>query len=267
MCDDKQWEYKTFVSLHTYGNKITGIVLFGIPVFLLFINIRWNLKDLAKRYTKQDLTNTSIYMEEFMLNKNSNAPSKLMYVISGLIFIIGIISFVIVLVTGMSSSVNRFGNQVVVPGTKIIQLEDPGDYEIYFEYRSIVDGRVFETININGLVCKLKNIDSGEYIRLENSKINSNYSVNGREGRSLFSFSVDKAGTYEIDASYESGEGEEAVLVIGKGLGMKLLSTIFKCFAILFVTIAGAVILFVYTYKKRVRLLLKTKWLIESQIC
>ena len=39
MCDDKQWEYKTFVSLHTYGNKITGIILFGIPVFLLLINI------------------------------------------------------------------------------------------------------------------------------------------------------------------------------------------------------------------------------------
>jgi uncharacterized membrane protein len=190
-------------------------------------------------------------MEEFMLNKDSNAPSKLMYVISGLIFVIGIISFVIVLVTGILSSVNSFDNQVIVPGTNSFQLKEPGDYNIYFEYRSVVDGRIFETSNINGLVCKLKNIDSGEYIRLENSKVNSTYSVNGREGRSLFSFSVDKAGTYEIDASYESGDGEEAVLVIGKGFGMKLISTIFICFAILFVSIAGAVILFVRTYKKR----------------
>ncbi len=186
-----------------------------------------------------------------MLNKNSNAPSKLMYVISGLIFIIGIISFVVVLVTGILSSVNSFDNQVLVPGTRNIELKEPGDYNIYFEYRSIVDGRVFETSNINGLVCKLKNIDSGEYIRLENSTVNSSYSVNGREGRSLFSFTIDKAGTYEIDASYESGDGEEAVLAIGKGFGVNLLSTIFICFAILFVTIAGAVILFVYTYKKR----------------
>lgn len=31
--------YKTFASLHTYGNKITGIILFGIPIFLLFINV------------------------------------------------------------------------------------------------------------------------------------------------------------------------------------------------------------------------------------
>jgi CDP-diacylglycerol--glycerol-3-phosphate 3-phosphatidyltransferase len=32
-------KYKTFVSLHTYGNKITGIILFAIPIFLLFINV------------------------------------------------------------------------------------------------------------------------------------------------------------------------------------------------------------------------------------
>ncbi len=32
-------KYKTFASLHTYGNKITGIILFGIPIFLLFINV------------------------------------------------------------------------------------------------------------------------------------------------------------------------------------------------------------------------------------
>ncbi len=32
-------KYKTFTSLHTYGNKVTGVVLFSIPIFLLFINV------------------------------------------------------------------------------------------------------------------------------------------------------------------------------------------------------------------------------------
>lgn len=32
-------KYKTFVSLHTYGNKITGLILFVTPIFLLFINV------------------------------------------------------------------------------------------------------------------------------------------------------------------------------------------------------------------------------------
>jgi CDP-diacylglycerol--glycerol-3-phosphate 3-phosphatidyltransferase len=31
-------KYKTFVILHTYGNKITGIVLFICPIFLPYIN-------------------------------------------------------------------------------------------------------------------------------------------------------------------------------------------------------------------------------------
>lgn len=31
--------YKTFASIHTYGNKITGIVLFIMPILLLYINI------------------------------------------------------------------------------------------------------------------------------------------------------------------------------------------------------------------------------------
>ena len=185
------------------------------------------------------------------MNKDSNRPSKLLYAISGVILIIGIISFVVVLVTGILSSVNSIDNQVVVPGKRTIELKEPGDYNIYFEYKSVIDGRVFETSTINGLVCKLKNTETGEYIKLKNSTSNSRYSVNGREGKSLFSFTIDNAGTYEIDASYESGDGEEAVLAISKGFGMKLLSSIFICFAILFVTIAGAVILFVYTYKRR----------------
>ncbi|KZL91816.1 CDP-alcohol phosphatidyltransferase family protein [Clostridium magnum] len=31
-------KYKTFVSIHTYGNKITGIVLFIFPILLPYIN-------------------------------------------------------------------------------------------------------------------------------------------------------------------------------------------------------------------------------------
>jgi len=31
-------KYKTFAGLHTYGNKITGIVLFIFPILLLYIN-------------------------------------------------------------------------------------------------------------------------------------------------------------------------------------------------------------------------------------
>jgi CDP-diacylglycerol--glycerol-3-phosphate 3-phosphatidyltransferase len=32
-------KYKTFASIHTYGNKITGILLFIFPIFIIFIRI------------------------------------------------------------------------------------------------------------------------------------------------------------------------------------------------------------------------------------
>ncbi len=185
------------------------------------------------------------------MENNSIRQSKLLYAVSGVIFIIGIISFVVVLVTGILSSVSNLDNQVVVPGTRTIELNEPGNYNIYYEYISVVDGRVFETNNINGLVCKLKNTETGEHIILKNSTANATYSVNGREGQSLFSFTIDKAGIYEIDAAYESGEGEEAVLAIGKGFGLVLVRTILICFGIIFVAIGGSIVLFVYTFRKR----------------
>lgn len=180
-------------------------------------------------------------------------PRKSLYAVSGLIFIVGIILFVIVLVTGIISSIDCINTQVVVPGTKKIELKEPGEYSIYFEYRSVIDGKIFDTSNINGLVCKLKNIETGEYVKLKNSSSNSSYSIKGREGRSIFNFTIDKAGIYEIDATYESGEGEEAVLAIGKGFGSTLVRTILVCFGILFLFISGSVILFVYTFNTRKR--------------
>jgi len=32
-------KYKTFASIHTYANKITGIVLFIFPVLMLYIDV------------------------------------------------------------------------------------------------------------------------------------------------------------------------------------------------------------------------------------
>lgn len=184
---------------------------------------------------------------------DSIKPSKSLYAVSGLIFIVGVILFVVVLMTGIISSIECINTQVVIPNSQNIELKEPGEYSIYFEHKSVIDGKIFDTSNINGLVCKLKNIETGEYVKLKNSSSNSSYSIKGREGRSIFNFTIDKAGIYEIDASYESGEGEEAVLAIGKGFGATLVRTILVCFGILFLFISGAIILFVYTLTNRKR--------------
>lgn len=178
-------------------------------------------------------------------------PSKWLYIVSLSIFVIGIVLFCNVLITGIKSSVNTINNQVIVPGTNTVELKEPGKYTIFFEYRSVIDGRVFESESINGLMCTLKKIDSGEFIELKNSSVNSTYSVNGREGKSIFSFNIDEAGNYELDAWYETGNGSESVLVIGKGFGTEIIRTIILCVVILFASIGTSITIFIVTYRKR----------------
>jgi len=178
-------------------------------------------------------------------------PSKIFYGISGAILIIGIILFVIILISGIFSSVDKISNQVIVPGKKIVELKETGKYSIYFEYRSVIDGKVFETNNISGLMCSLKNTSTGEFIKLDNASVNSNYSVAGREGKSIFQFVINETGKYELKAWYEEGEGEEAVLAIGKGFGMVLVRTILLSIGILFVSFGIAITIFIVTLVKR----------------
>lgn len=95
-------------------------------------------------------------------------PSKIFYVVSGVTLLIGIILFVIILISGIFSSIDKISNQVFVPGTKIIELKETGKYSIYFEHRSVIDGKVFETNNISGLICSLRNTETDEIIKLSN---------------------------------------------------------------------------------------------------
>lgn len=178
-------------------------------------------------------------------------PSKIFYVVSGVILVIGIILFVIILISGIFSSVNKINNQVIVPGTKTIELKEAGKYSIFFEYRSVIDGKVFETNNISGLMCTLRNTETDEFIKLDNASVNSTYSVNGREGKSLFEFAINETGKYELKAWYETGDGEEAVLAIGKGFGMALVRTIVTSIGTLFVSFGVSFVIFIVTFIKR----------------
>ena len=66
-------------------------------------------------------------------------PSKIFYGVSVFVFIAGVVLFFVVLLFGILSSFNNVGHQVVVPGSGIIELDEAGNYNIFHEYRSIVD--------------------------------------------------------------------------------------------------------------------------------
>ncbi|KNY29616.1 hypothetical protein [Pseudobacteroides cellulosolvens] len=187
------------------------------------------------------------------MNTEVIRPGKVFYLISGAVFIIGIILFVVLLLTGITSTVNRLDTRIVVPGTNTIELKETGKYSIYFEYRSVLDGKVYETESIVGLMCSLKNTETGESVNLSNSIANSNYSISGRQGKSIFDFDIDKPGKYEFKAWYKSERGEEAVLAIGKGFGGSLVRTILLCIGALIISLGASITIFVVTLVRRNR--------------
>jgi hypothetical protein len=185
------------------------------------------------------------------MKKEVIKPSKIFYGVSGVILVIGVILFVIILISGIFASVDTINNRFIVPGTKSIELKETGKYNIYFEYRSVIDGKIFETNNISGLMCSLRNTETDEFIKLNNSSVNSYYSAAGREGKSIFEFTINETGKYELKAWYETGSGEEAVLAIGKGFGMRLVGTVILSIGILFISFGAAITIFIVTLVKR----------------
>ena len=187
------------------------------------------------------------------METNIIKPSRIFYGVSVFILIIGIVLFAFLLVNGIHSIIDTIDTRFVIPGSEVIELKEPGDYVIFYEYRSVVNGKHYNTAKepSNGLTCSLKDINTGEFIKLS-SPTNYNYSAFGYSGISLYKFSIDKPGKYELQGSYSSG-GEEAVLAIGKGFGVALVRTIILCFVVFFISVMASSIIFTGTFVKRKR--------------
>ncbi|HOB21208.1 MAG TPA: hypothetical protein PKO35_10960 [Candidatus Atribacteria bacterium] len=186
-----------------------------------------------------------------MMEEQRIRPGRIFYVISALILIFGIVLFLYFLITGLETVAKTMDDRLVVPGAKVFELEEQGRYTIYWEYRTTYEGRVYDTKSIDGLVCVLKSIDTGEHVTLDSLSLSSTYSLNDREGKGIFVFQIDAPGEYELSCWYEFEEGEEAVLVVGKGFIPALLKTILLSLVSFFGGIGLGIVVFVFTLVKR----------------
>jgi hypothetical protein len=178
-------------------------------------------------------------------------PSKVFYGISAVVLVAGIILFAVSLVTGITSAIHNINTRVVVPGVSDIELNQAGKYKIYFEKKSVLDGKVYHTDDIDGLTIRLTNSNTGNPVELNNPSVSSNYSLGGREGTCIFEFEINEPGTYLMETNYDSGTGKEAVIAIGKDFNRKLIISILLSILILFLSIPGSLVIFIITYLKR----------------
>jgi hypothetical protein len=185
------------------------------------------------------------------MDKQPLKPSRWYYGLAVLVFVVGAVFFVRILYKNLSSLTDTL-IQVIVPGEKEITLSDVGKYTIFYEYQSVVDGKIYVTGDLAGLQCALTSKETGANIELSRPTMSSTYAVGGRAGKSVLAFSIDQPGNYRFSAWYSEGQkGQEIVLAIGSGFTKKLTGTIFNGIAIFFGTIAISSAIVVITAIKR----------------
>jgi hypothetical protein len=153
--------------------------------------------------------------------------------------------------------------QKVVPGSSDITLPQPGEYTIFYEYRSMVDNRIYSTNqDIPGIIVNIVSKDTGDEIPLSTPSTSSTYTIGGRSGIGLFDFSIDKPGIYEISASYPASNGQqeeqtqEIVLAVIHSSVMdhifgSIMGTVVGAMAIVLVPFAAGIVFIIITFLRR----------------
>jgi hypothetical protein len=143
--------------------------------------------------------------------------------------------------------------RVIVPGQGELALQEPGSYEIYYEYRSTVGDRVFMTgEDLPELECHLVAKGTNAKVALAPASASTSYEFGGHAGKSLFGFEIRQPGNYVLSAAYPRGRaGPDIVLAVGRETAGGVLAAIFGSLAALFGSFAIAVVIVVVTVVKR----------------
>jgi len=186
------------------------------------------------------------------MNGQEIRPGRGYYVLAVMVFVAGIGLFAWLLFKNLSG-LSEGLKQVVVPGKTDLVLSKAGNYTVFYEYRSVVDNKVYLTErSLSGLACTLASKSTGSEIRLSRSTMTSTYTLGGREGVSILEFQISQPGTYEFSAGYAEGrEGPEVVLAIGQDFTARLFATVIGSLAALFGSMALALVIFGVTLNKR----------------
>lgn len=154
--------------------------------------------------------------------KDHKTPGRAMYLLPVVMFA-GAVAAIVWAVPKLVGGRKGMGTiQIVVPGTTEVALEKPGMYILSHEYRSFINGKHYSTHGaIGNLKCTLKSRATGRDVALSPVTYSSGYIIQGRSGMAMYSFEIDQAGTYELDAHYRQGDsGPQAVLSVGESEGL-----------------------------------------------
>ena len=182
---------------------------------------------------------------------NDVTPPIWHYGISILIIVLGFAAFAGLIYSGIANMQSDL-IQIIAPSDEKLNFEKPGEYTVFYENNSVVNGRYFITNErLPPLSLSVREISTGEYLSVYPSNESLTYSMGGRSGRSIMAFDIVRPGAYEVKTAYSENTGSEIVLAIGTGIKEGLFSTIILSLAVIFGSIALAAVIAYSTYRKR----------------
>lgn len=153
-----------------------------------------------------------------MVEKPKGKPGRWRYGLAIALMLVGTFAFLLAFEVLKTTTEDMV--QVIVPGESTITVEEPGDFTIFYESQSTVDGRVFSTGDLPGINIEIRSNATGEPVSIKKPSATTSYSLGGRSGQSIAAFSVQETGDYTLAAAYPEGaEGTERVLAVGSGSG------------------------------------------------
>ena len=183
-------------------------------------------------------------------------PGKIWYLLAVLLLLIGfgaLAGGVGHLVSSIAKSVAGAG-RVVVPGSGKVTLDEPGEYKVYYEHRSVVGGKSYRgPAETPALECRLVFADDGREVSLEPSSSSFTYEYGSRAGKSVWEFRADRSGVYELSAEYPKGEKgpKEVVLAVGGAFPVGSIFGLFAGIGVLMLCGIAALVIFLLTMLRR----------------
>ena len=179
-------------------------------------------------------------------------PGRKWYVVAALIFAVGFAVFGVFLFLRIRDLTESF-QQVVVPGSAEIAVDEPGRWTIYHETGGSIDGTYYGSSDLTGLQVVVTS-PTGQTLDLVPPGVDESYTIGGRRGVAIFRFQAPQPGSYRLEASYPSGQADNAgVLTVGKGFTWGIVWTVLGAIAIAMASFCLALLMAVVTFVKRYR--------------
>ncbi|NMC71363.1 MAG: hypothetical protein GYA57_15030 [Myxococcales bacterium] len=184
--------------------------------------------------------------------------------VSGWWYLLGVAVIVLgtagALILGLTGILQRIAAMPrgLMPGRLALTLQ-PGEYELYIEERSIIDGQGYVSAHDAGMRCVVVSEATGSTVPITSPSTSSSYTAGSYKGRTAGSFRVEAAGDYRVECEVEpsavsqpGGAGPRVVVAVGSGIAGAIGWTV--GIAVGAIVVGGILVFVVRSQRKRWRL-------------